>query len=347
MTSFLKLSAIIALLLALISPQALGETNPVKDVHHSLEKMGITISGAVEIEAAYQDTETEDTSDITLATVELGIDVKPIKHFSGYIAFLFEEDETEPVEIDQGFVRIDGEDKCPFYLEAGRLYLPFGQFDTHFITDPITLDLGETRETAMVFGYAKKSLNISVGVFNGDVNKTNADDDMIDGFSAAANYSFPRTGKASISAGLSYLSNLGDSDGPTDQLSVSETVSTYVPAMAAFMTVEWNDALFGTLEYVTATDHFRAGDVTFDAGDEKQPWALNAELAYAILPTVEVGVRYGASDDAGDFLPETLYGAVVNFTPMDHVSVGLEYLAGEYEDGSDTTTLTLQLALTF
>lgn len=49
----------------------------------------------------------------------------------------------------------------------------------------------------------------------------------------------------------------------------------------------------------------------------------------------------------GDFLPETQYGAVVNFSPMDPLGIGLEYLVGEFDDGSDTTTVTLQPALAF
>jgi len=347
MKPILKPWVIIALLVATFAPQAFGETKPLHEANHTFNQISLEFSGTIEVESAYQDTDTEDTSDITLATLELGIDVKPMKHFSGKIVFLFEEDETEPTEIDQGFIRIDGEEKCPFYANVGRLYLPFGQFDTHFITDPITLDLGEVRETALVIGYTNASMDLSLGVFHGDVNETHADDDMIDGFNAAAVYSFPLAGRVFMSAGMSYLSNIGDSDGISDQLSISDTVTTYVPAMAAFLTFEWDEMLFATLEYVTATDHFKTDDVAFDGGRELQPWALNAEFAYAILPKVELGARYGASGNAGDFLPETIYGAVVNVTPMDHVAIGLEYLAGEYEDGSDTATITLQLALTF
>lgn len=36
---------------------------------------------------------------------------------------------------------------------AGRQYIPFGNFDSHFVTDPLTLLLGETNEGALVGGY--------------------------------------------------------------------------------------------------------------------------------------------------------------------------------------------------
>lgn len=327
--------------------QAAGDPNPTQEAHRILENLGVTFSGTIEIEAAYQDTDAEDTSDITLATVEAAIEAKPVRHVSGHIVFLWEEDETEPVEVDQGYIRLDGEDKCPFYAEAGRRYLPFGRFDSHFITNPLTQDLGETRETALVAGYASDAWDISAGAFNGDINESGEDDDMIDGFTAAAVYTMPQQGGFSLSAGVSYLSNIADSDSLYDQLSISERVASYVPAVAAFLSVDLNEAFFGTLEYVTATDDFAAGDVNFDGGREVQPWAVNAELAYAVTSKVEVGIRYGATGDAGDFLPETQYGAVVNFSPMDPVGLGLEYLVGEFDDGSDTTTVTLQLALVF
>jgi hypothetical protein len=59
----------------------------------------ISISGLIEVEAAFMDDETaapnEDSSDITLATVELGIDAKVNEHVKGHILFLYEEDETD------------------------------------------------------------------------------------------------------------------------------------------------------------------------------------------------------------------------------------------------------------
>lgn len=335
------------LILLICTGSAIGEQSPVDAVHDTLKQMGVEFSGTIEVEAAYQDTDTGDTSDITLATVELGIDIKPVKHVSGHIVLLFEEDDTEPMEIDQGYIRLDGEDKCPFYADAGRLYLPFGSYDSHFITDPLTQDLGETRESALVLGYRHDLFEFSLGLFNGDVNEANEDDDMIDGVNAAAVFSMPPQGGLSISAGVSYLSNIGDSNGLAEQLATADTITSYVPAAAAFVAANLNEVFFCTLEYVTATEDFTAGDLGYDGGSAKQPWALNVELAYVIAEQVEVGLRYGASDDGGDFLLETVYGAVINYAPVDHVGIGLEYQTGEYEDGTDLTSATVQLALEF
>jgi hypothetical protein len=66
----------------------------------------------------------------------------------------------------------------PVYLIAGRQYIPFGYFDSHFITDPATLILGETNEGALVGGYRfnGEMVDISLGAFNGRVKEIGKDD---------------------------------------------------------------------------------------------------------------------------------------------------------------------------
>lgn len=354
MTLFAKYFSMIAVLLLFYTLPALGAEDAVEKVQGALNDLGISYNGTIEVEAAYQDTDSETTSDITLATVELGIDAKPIKHVSGHIVFLFEEDDTDPVEVDQGFIRLDGEEKCPFYAEAGRLYLPFGNYDSHFISDPLTLELGETRESALVLGYGDDHIEFSLGIFNGDVNEADENDDMIDGFAAGAVYTMPSFGGISLSAGVSYLSNIGDSDGLSGQLMVADTITSYVPAATAYVSASLNETVFCHLEYMLTTDNFSAGDLVFDEGRDVEPWALNVEVAYAATDQLMVGLRYGATNDAGGatddadvFLPESLYGAVVGYTPMDHVDIALELQAGEFANGNDFTTATVQLALAF
>lgn len=346
MKKYLKLW-IIGLTVVLFSASAaVCEENPVKKVRDALDEMGVSFYGKIDVDAAYQDTDTSDTSDITLSTVELGIDIKPIKHVSGHIVFLYEEDATD-LEIDQGYIRLDGEDKCPFYAEAGRLYVPFGRFESHFITDPVTQTLGETRETALVLGYANKQFEVAASIFNGEVNEASENNDMIDGYTVSAVINMPTSRGLSLSAGLSYLSNLGDGDSINAQLTTSNTLTSYVPAAAAFISADLNEKYFCKIEYVEAIDHFVAGNLAFNSGRNVEPKALNVELAYALTDRFEIGLRYGATDDAGTFLPETLFGVVANYSPIDHLGISLEYQTGEYEDNSDITTATLRLALDF
>lgn len=66
--------------------------------------------------------EDEESSDIKLSTAEVAIDVDIFKHVKGHVAYLWEEDDTEPVDLDEGFIMIGGEDSVPLYLTAGKLY---------------------------------------------------------------------------------------------------------------------------------------------------------------------------------------------------------------------------------
>jgi hypothetical protein len=60
-----------------------------------------------------------------------------------------------------------------------------------------------------------------------------------------------------------------------------------------------------------------------------------------------MGISY-TSDGGDEFLPETQYGAVVNWGIFDSTNLALEYLRAEFEDDSaETDTVTVQLAIEF
>jgi hypothetical protein len=138
--------------------------------------------GLIEFEAGYGRTDFKDpatddetTSDVDLATVELVVDANITKHVDGHVMFKWEEDE---LFVDEGFITLVGTETFPVYLIAGRQYIPFGYFDSHFITDPATLILGETNEGALVGGYRfnGEMVDISLGAFNGRVKEIGKDD---------------------------------------------------------------------------------------------------------------------------------------------------------------------------
>jgi hypothetical protein len=266
--------------------------------------------------------------------------------------FSYEED-TDSIEVDEAFIRLDGEDKLPLFINAGRQYVPFGYFESHFISDPPTVDLGETLESSLVAGYAGDALEISLGVFNGDVNETGENDDHIDGYVASAVYTAPTGRNFGFKAGVSYISNIGESDSLQDEDGIDEdagnTIDSYVPGLAAFISANYKEKLFLEAEYVTATDEFEAGELDFDGGRAAQPSAYNLELAYLFTDRLEAGVRVAGAQDVGEFLPETLYGVVVNYGLLNNLSLGLEYQYGEFDsvDDKDITTATAQLALEF
>jgi hypothetical protein len=249
--------------------------------------------------------------------------------------------------VDEGFVTLDGEEVFPGYLSAGKMYLPFGVYDSHFVSDPNTLTLGETNEGAAAIGFrvGEDLLDFSVGAFGARARKA-GDDETIDSFVAAATFQPADF----LTLGASYISNLGGSDGFSEVLTDPEGLDSRVGGWSAFVSLEILNRISLIGEIVGALDKFEAGEV-YDEDDEKRrrPVAWNAELGVGVLDNLEIAVRYGGSEDGGaDFLPETQYGAVVNWGFFDNTNLALEYMRGEFEDDfQETDTFTAQLAVEF
>lgn len=312
----------------------------------------IRISGLVEVEAAYESmddddpaTDDPDSGDIDLATVELAVDAKIASLVDGHFLIKYEEDE---LFIDEGFITLGGPDSLPAYMIAGRQYIPFGYFDSHFVTDPLTLTLGETNEGALVAGYrlGGELVDISAGVFNGKTREAGADDTVSNIVGRVV-----VTPVNGFMLGVSYTSSLAAADSLADQ--VQTDLDDDVGGWSAFVSATVMERINVIAEYVGAVKDFKAGEL-YDPGDTRarRPAAWNLELGYDVTDTWEIAVRYAGSDDggagAGRFLPETQHGAVVNWDMDKNTSLAMEYLHSDYQDGAGTGDAVLaQLAITF
>ena len=316
----------------------------------------IQISGLIEVEAFYQHIddraagEKSEESDVDLATVELAVDARIIDHVDGHVLFKYEDDD---LFVDEGFITLSGTEAFPAYLIAGRQYIPFGNFDSDFVTDPNTLILGETNEGAVVAGYriGDEMIDLSAGVFKGKIGEA-GEDDTIDSFVFAVAVQ----PVAFLMAGVSYTSNLASADTffdeAIDEIGVSE-LNDRVGAWSAFVTVEFLERFKLIGEYVGAVDDFAAGEL-YDPADTvaRRPAAWNIEFGAGIIEDLELAVRYGGSDDGGNVLPETQYGAVLNWAFFKYTNLALEYLHDEFDDTAldvdqEADTYTVQLAVTF
>ena len=310
----------------------------------------IQVSGLVEVEARYEKidfndpaVEDEKTSDVDLAAVELVVDARIIDHVDGHVMFKYEE---EDVFVDEGFITLTGSKTFPAYLIAGRQYIPLGYFDSHFITDPTTLVLGETNEGAVVAGYriAGEIIDVSLGAFNGRAQEAGEDDAIVSFVASIAVNPYEN-----LMFGASYTSNLAGSDAFNEVVVDPENLESLVAGYSAYVTFQFLDRFKVIGEYVGAFDNFDAGEI-YDAADteERKPSAWNVELGFAITDALEVAARYGGSDDGGDFLPESEYGAVLNWGLFENTNLAIEYLHGEFEnDEQETDLITAQLAVEF
>ena len=313
---------------------------------------GVTISGLVEVNAwQTEDYAGVDSSDITLATVELAIDAQVHKWVSGHILFLFEEDDTEEVTVDAGYIRVGNLDYSPVYVDAGRMYL-FGGYETNMISDPLTLDIGETQVSAIKLGFETAGVYGSVYAYNGDTQKN--EDDKIENFGAGLGYVYEDNGM-SLDVGIGYTSNLLDSGTVADALANKEDVDDYVGGMIAHATLNIGGFNF-IAEYLTALDPIKASDLAFN-GNDAEPTALNVEAAYTAAlggKDVTFALGYQTTEEAlGLDLAESRMLVGVGVGIFDNTSLKFEWKRDtDYETsdggtGEDADTFTVQLAIEF
>lgn len=303
----------------------------------------ITISGLIEIEAGateidFTDGGTESESDIILATAQLGLGVEVAKGITGDLILLYEEDATD-LELDEAAINFSNE---VWFGRLGQQYVPFGVFHSHFISDPLTLELGETRETALLGGYENDFVRISAYLFNGGTEKeTDREDHIRDwGVSLSSNPS------EILTVGASYISDLADSDAEI----VGDTYGKRVGGWSAFFTVE-PDSFHLAVEVLGAERTFSAADLDADGdGEGDRPLTWNLELAWYPSDVLELAARYEGSEEF-DGHPETQYGLCGSWGIRENVSLSLEYLRGEFDsfgDGAENRNMvTAQLALEF
>ncbi len=304
----------------------------------------VTLSGLVEVEAFNaSDFEDKDSSDITLATMQLGLDVQANDWISGHILFLYEEDLTEPMDVDEASITLGGTDETPAFLSVGKMYLPFGVFDSNMISDPLTLEIAETNQSALQVGYKKDSLYGSVYAFNCDTQEEG--DDQIECFGANIGTNH-ESDSMTLALEAGYISNLADSDALDSDTGVVDYSGGYVLSANVGLG-DFN--IIG--EYVSALD-----DIEYIGGSAFEPSAYTVEAAYNFkikdMDSV-FAISYQSTDEMVGVLPETrMLGTIgTNFT--ENLSAGLEIAFDEdygIEDGGsdkDAQTITAQVALSF
>ncbi|HDZ24756.1 MAG TPA: LbtU family siderophore porin [Desulfobacteraceae bacterium] len=331
----------------------------------------IELSGAIEVEYGSEKHKVKDPTagkstssrdeDLTLSTVELHTDAQINKYTKGHVVFLYEEDEDEDrVRIDEGTIRLGGiEETHNLYFQAGKYYPHFGELNSWFVSDPLTCQIFEIQESAAEAGYDGSWFSTGAGAFHGDVQKTGDDESRIKGFFADANIHNPEDtlGGVSLLAGISYLSNVADTDTLQDEVN---QITDYVGGVALYLVAEYHNFSFGA-EYITALDDFHAGEMGYAIdrnGDaqETKPAAWNMELAYRPMDPLQLAVKYEGTGDKFGLFPEKQYGLCVSYDLFESTTLSAEYLHGDYDDNNQNgdgnvedsrDAVTLQLAVEF
>jgi predicted outer membrane lipoprotein len=328
------------------------EKTPEAEGDHWFER--IEMSGLVEVEASYVDGPDGSESDLAVATVELGLEAQVTPWVNAHVLFLHEEDADDPIEIDEAIVTIANPDASPFSIAAGRMYVPFGNFDSALVSDPLTLEIGETRETAVQLGWLANGFHALAYGFNGDANDGGSA--QIDGYGLSLGYSREAEGDGlSFNAGLSWISKLADSNSLQETVTDPDSLANAVTGWSTHATLHWHTfTLIG--EYLSATDNFDAADLDFNGADARpSAWNLEVDYGFGIAGReAEVAVAWQGTDEALALeLPEQRWLAALSVGIYDQTSLSIEYAHdqdyGVHDGGSgeDSDTVTLQLAVEF
>ena len=314
----------------------------------------ISFGGTIETEVgcAMEDVNDDETSTsgFTLTTVALEIGVDIVKHVSGHIVFLYEQGEAdEAVRVDEGFIALNGEDFIPLYLNAGKLCVPFGNYATNMLSDPLTLQMGETQQTALLVGFTNRWIDAGVAVFNGDVNDSREQNDHLDSFVFKISATFPENVVSGfgLSGGLSYISSMSDTnrlEEVFDDAGIS-LAQNHVAGIGGWTSVALMDMFFLEAEYLTALEAFDADELGL--GEDRLFGAWNLELAYAPIEKLILAARYGRTIDGVGFFPESQIGAAVSYNLFESTTIGIEYLKIDYSKNAANTQVTARLAIAF
>ncbi|SEA89941.1 porin [Thiothrix caldifontis] len=275
-----------------------------------------TLSGVVEVEAGFVSNDDGDTSDLTVPTVELGIDNKLNDKIDGHLLFLYEQGENDDnIAVDEATVTFHPREGTD--ITAGRMYVPFGKFDSNMVSDPLTLELAETQEEAVQLGMSAGAMSGSAYVFKDDENGS----DKIDSYGANLDYS-----NDNLSAGVSYLSDVNDKAAAGVGVHASGKVG-------AFNVI---------------AEHIAVEEITLADDTTTKPSASNLEVGFDLGNDRTVALAYQQTKDAEALeLPETATGIAYRMPVYEKASFAAEYMNNEGYDGAKEDVVTLQVAYEF
>lgn len=310
----------------------------------ALEEAGVVFDAYVEIDASYLDGEDEETSDVAVSELTLGVEYAPTDWLAAVVVFIYE-DGADGIDVDEAFVEIGGTPRLPVVVTVGRLYLPLGAYCSEhcsgvLCSDSLTQALSESQEDVLQVAYSMDVVSLTVGVTNGDVDEI-GEDDTIDTLYAAVDVA-PLDG---LVVGAAYTSNLADSD-VLAELMPADGIVDEVAGLSAHVICSAG-RFYGQAGYVAAMDDFAAADLDADEdGRGDRPKALNVEAGYWVLDNLQIGARYGATDQFGEF-PERQYGVVANCTVYEGAVLAFEVLRNELPGEGDEVSVIGRLALEF
>jgi len=247
--------------------------------------------------------------------IQLGFDAAFTDLFGAQL--LLDHDGHQQGTVDEATLSLETDS---WSISVGREYLPFGQYYSNFVTDPVVI-FGETRaDGALTLSYSINDLfQVSAFVFDGDV-KQQGHGNTFD-WGGGAEYS---SNDDNIVIGLSYLSDLSES-GASLLKDFNNIYQKQVSGLNVYALLDM-DSFEVTAELVRAMHAFTELD-----REENAPWAYNVELAHYFDPSFQVALRIETSHKLADE-PQRQYGISASWRIVNHISAAMDYLFGKFKN---------------
>lgn len=263
-------------------------------------------------------------NDFNLTDAELDMQALVNDWFLGFITFAYDCTPTSSgnrifnsnVFVDNGFITLGNLNKIPYYGTIGQVYVPFGQFDSYLISDPMNKTLFRTKARSLTLGY--QSLDVdgpyaALFGFRGPTRRGKFEPDATSrkfsshintfGLNAGYNYS---VGAISGLLGGSVITNVANSLGMQATggrifrgfaaSSATQVLNHRVPGYDLRAEIYYQPFSFIT-EYSGSARSFSPRDLTFN-GSGARPAAYHLEAVYKFdmfrRPT-NVALGYGRS----------------------------------------------------
>jgi len=281
----------------------------------------LKFSGLVELEKEYRKDKYSGSVDVTESdrpaqSVQFGFNVDLFGWLEGEFVFEVENDKRYHSRLDEGLIGLELD---PWGVKFGKLYVPFGEYYSHFVIGPM-LEFGETRASSVIIDYAfAETIEVAGYVFNSKV------DEVDEGENTDWGVNLEITSEdESIRFGAGYLSDLSETEEPL--LEDERAYERRVSAWNAYLLFGMNQFEF-TAEIVKANRSFSELDSNAD-----KPVAWNLELAYFPRDAMQLAARIEHSDEFEDN-PEWRYGVSVTWRLSRNLGVSFDYLYADFKSG--------------
>ncbi len=267
--------------------------------------------------------QTDNTSPITeepgtVYTMQIGLDLQLSDWLDAQLVLESEYEVETHAQVDEAVLSAEFDS---LGITLGRLNVPFGEYYSHFITDPI-LGISETRADTLIVDYSFfDSLELAAYLFE---NREKAAGDY-SGNDWGVNLDFT-SDQESIRLGLGYLSHLGSN---------SELITADIPDTEIQTASAWNMyALFGVSQFEVTTEYIKTNNKFLQVDNlPKHSTTYNFEFAYFLLNELQAALRYESSKEIVD-QPNKQYGISITWRQGKYFLFSIEYLRGKYKSGT-------------